>query len=353
MHTIENIDKNLAIETAIKREGLTFFDVDNAPFQIYGVWKENGIYRRMPEAAAEDVSAGVLDLSKQAAGGRVRFVTDSPYIAIQTEVIPYKMPHYALSGSAGYDMFVKKGNEQRYAGSFIPPFHFQTTYESVKDFEDFDGSEQVITLNMPPYSTVKRLYIGIKEGSVLKAAPDYRFTKPVVFYGSSITQGACASKPGSTYQNILSRKFDFDYVNLGFSGNAKGEEMMTAYIKGMDMSVFVMDYDHNANSLQDLKDTHSKMFFEIRKAHPTLPIIIMPRPKCYLTEWEQKRYDVIYHTYLEAKERGDESVYFVDNKKLTKLVEDSGTVDGVHPSDSGFLSMALALEDIFRTLFLS
>lgn len=352
MQTIEKIDKNLAIETAIEREGLTFFNIDNAPFEIFGVWKENGIYRRMPEKVAENVSAGVLDLSKQAAGGRVRFVTDSPYIAIQTEVIPYKMPHYALSGSAGYDMFVEKGSEQRYAGSFIPPFQFKTTYESVKDFEDFDGSEQVITLNMPPYSTVKRLYIGIKEGSVLKSAPAYRNQKPVVFYGSSITQGACASKPGSTYQNILSRKFDFDYINLGFSGSAKGEDAMTDYIKGLDMSVFVMDYDHNANSLQDLKDTHSKMFWAIRNAHPTLPIIIMPRPKCYLTLWEQKRYDIIYHTYLEAKERGDDNVYFIDNQKLTALVKDSGTVDGVHPSDSGFLSMAMALEELF-TLFFS
>ena len=87
---------------------------------------------------------------------------------------------------------------------------------------------------------------------MLKDAPEYRIKKPVVYYGSSITQGGCASKPGSSYESILSRRFDCDYINLGFSGTAKGEDEIVDYIKGLEMSVFVMDYDHNAPTTEHL-----------------------------------------------------------------------------------------------------
>lgn len=351
MQTIYKLDKNFNVETSIEREGLTFFDVEEDVFQIYGVFREGDIYRRMPEAIAKDISEGVHELSRNAAGGRVRFITDSPYVAIYTEMETWKMPHFALSGSAGYDMFVEKEGRQCFAGAFIPPFQFSGSYEAVKDFEDFDGSEQLVTINMPSYSTVKKLYIGVKQGSVLKKAPEYTHKKPVVFYGSSITQGACASNPGSTYQNILSRKFDFDYINLGFSGNAKGEPAMADYIKQLDMSLFVMDYDYNANSLADLRSTHDKMFCAIREAQPELPILILPRPKYDLNKWEQRRLAIIYDTYTKAKERGDEHVYFIDNKKLMHWAKDIGTVDGVHPTDSGFLSMANAMEEVFEMFF--
>ena len=346
---IAKLDQNFAIETSISREGLRFYDAESEPFRIYGVFKENGRFRRIPEAVAEKVSTGVYGLHTNCAGGRVRFITDSPYVAIKTEYKVSKMPHFALTGSGGLDIYTEYDGETRYRGTYRPPFDVKDGFEGVVDLDD--KGERVITINFPLYSSVTKLYIGLKEGSVLKTAPDYKMEKPVVYYGSSITQGGCASKPGSSYQSILSRRFDCNYINLGFSGNAKGEDAIVDYIAGLDMSIFVMDYDHNAPSVEHLDATHSKMFQKIRTAQPDLPIIIMPRPKYYLTDIDQQRFDIIYRTYREAIEAGDKNVYFINNKQLMALVKDNGTVDGCHPSDSGFFSMACAIEPVMEAIF--
>ena len=344
----ERVDKNFLIATKIEKEGLCFYDIEKSPFKIHGIFKEDGVFRRIPSSVARSVSEGVYNLHTHAAGGRVRFVSDSPYVAIKVEYVPTRMPHFALSGSAGFDMYSGYNNEIRYEGTFVPPLDVTHGYESVKDFSN--EHERIITINFPLYSTVTKLYIGLKEGSSLKEAPSYKVEKPVVYYGSSITQGGCASKPSSTYQSILSRKFNCDFINLGFAGNARGEKEITDYIKNLDMSIFVLDYDHNAPSLEHLKNTHQVMFQEIRKANPNLPIIIMNRPKYYLTKEEKQRYDVIYATYMSAKEQGDKNVYFLSNEKLMEIALDNGTVDNCHPTDFGYFSMANALEEVFKEI---
>ena len=345
---IAEVDKNLAVETNIDREGLYFMDAESTPFKIYGVFKENGMFRRMPEEIARSVSEGVYTLHTHAAGGRVRFITDSPYVAIKTDYKPEKMPHFALTGSAGFDMYSDSDGESRYEGTFVPPFDVDCEYESIIDFPE--QKERIITINFPLYSTVQKLYIGLKDGCVLKEAPQYKIEKPIVYYGSSITQGGCASKPGSSYQSILSRRFDCNYVNLGFSGNAKGEDNMTDYIKGLDMRLFVLDYDYNAPSTEHLQATHQRMFQAIRKVQPDLPILILPRPKYYLTAVEQERHEIIYHTYATAKEQGDKNEYFLSGRQLMQTILDNGTVDNCHPTDSGFYSMAGAIEEIFKDI---
>ena len=288
-------------------------------------------------------------LHTNGAGGRVRFITDSPYVAIKTEYEPNKMSHMALTGSSGFDMYEDINDESRYLGTFKTPWDVENGYESVVDFPE--RRERCVTINFPLYSTVYKLYVGLQEGSVLKAAPDYKIKRPVVFYGSSITQGGCASRPGNSYQSLLSRQFGFDYINLGFSGNAKGEQEMADYIKMLDMSVFVYDYDWNAPNPEHLEKTHSRMFKTIRSAQPELPIIIMAQPTYYLAPIREERRKIIENTYLEAKNQGDKNVYFLDGPKLMALVKDDGTVDGIHPTNSGFFSMAHAIAPILETVF--
>lgn len=349
MNAIAKIDRNFAIETNIEREGLCFYDVEEAPFRIHGIFKENGCFRRIPEAVAQQVSPGVCMLHTNGAGGRVRFITDSPYVAIKTEYEPNKMSHMALTGSSGLDMYEDINDESRYLGTFKTPWDVENGYESVVDFPE--RRERCVTINFPLYSTVYKLYVGLQEGSVLKAAPDYKIKRPVVFYGSSITQGGCASRPGNSYESLLSRQFGFDYINLGLSGNAKGEQEMADYIKKLDMSVFVYDYDWNAPNPEHLEKTHNRMFKTIRSAQPELPIIIMAQPTYYLAPSREERRKIIENTYLEAKNQGDQNVYFLDGPKLMALVKDDGTVDGIHPSNSGFLSMAHAIAPVLETIW--
>lgn len=351
MKDIAEVDKNLAVKTTIKRDGLCFFDIEQEPFRIYGIFREGEKFRRMPEAVAKNVSEGVHLLHAHAAGGRVRFVTNSPYVALKARIVPSKMPHFAISGTSGFDMYSEYEGNVRYSGTFMPPFDVKDGYESVQDHIN-GWQERLITINFPLYSDVEKVYVGLHADSFIRPAPEYRIAEPVVSYGSSITQGGCASRPGISYQSILSRKLNCDYINLGFSGNGRAEDAMVDYIKSIKMSAFIMDYDHNAPTVEYLAATHSKMFHTIRTAQPELPIVILSRPKYYLTDEEEQRKKIIFQTYSEAKEQGDNCVYFLDGKALMAMVEDDGTVDNCHPTDSGFFSMANAIAPVLEKILL-
>ncbi len=345
MIDISKIDKNFTIPTKIEKQDIKFYNAGEAPFQIYGLMREQDRYRRMPDAVAQTVSEGVYYLHNHTAGGRVRFATDSAYISIYAKMDCLgKMPHFALTGSVGFDLYV----DQTYVKTFVPPYDIEDELEGIIEFENKQMRE--ITINFPLYSGVLDLYIGLQETAEVKAAKPYLNSKPVVYYGSSITQGGCASRPGMAYQAIVSRQFHYDYINLGFSGNAKAEDEMIEYVKNMDMSIFVYDYDYNAPTVEHLQNTHQKMFQAIREQHPLLPIVIMSRPKHFLNEEEKQRRSIIENTYLEAVASGDCNVYFIDGEKLTELCKDSGTVDNCHPTDFGFASMAKSLIDVMEQI---
>lgn len=339
MKDIYSIDKNFKIDTKIQKDDIAFYNA--LDFDVFGVFYENGMYRRLPEATAKSVSDGVHYLHTNTAGGRVRFKTDSPYIAISAKMSEIgKMPHFALSGSAGFDLYV----DNCYFATFMPPFDISSGYESVVDLRHTGMHD--ITINFPLYSNVNELYIGLSDKANITKPTPYRLDKPIVYYGSSITQGGCASRPGNSYEAIISQRMNVDHINLGFSGNARAEDEICDYICSLDMCAFVYDYDHNSPTPEYLQETHEKMFKKIRLKFPNLPIIMMSRPKCNLTADEKKRLEIINNTYKNANESGDKNVYLIEGYELMRLCGDEGTVDGCHPNDWGFASMAMAVEEV-------
>lgn len=350
MSDFSAIDSNFKIETKIQQNDLRFYDPKQAPFRICGVFYEDGKFRRLPESVAEATSPGVLRLHSQTAGGRIRFQTDSPYVAIHAKMSGIsKMSIFPLSGTAGFDLYAKaEGEEERFINSFAPPYDIADGFESVIRFDKLQMRE--ITVNMPLYSGVDEVYIGLQEGAKILPPKPYKPRKPIVYYGSSITQGGCASRPGSGYESVIARRLNIDYVNLGFSGNAKGEQTIADYIAGLNMSVFVYDYDYNAPTVEHLQNTHERMFQTIRAAHPDIPIVMMTRPKVYLTDEEVKRREIVRTTYQNAIDRGDENVYFISGAELMADAGNDGTVDCVHPTDYGFASMARVLGDLLEKL---
>ena len=345
MSDISIIDPNFKVQTKLNESDIKFYNVLNTPFQIYGVFYENGKFRRLPENVAKTVSEGVCKLHTHTAGGRVRFKTDSPYVAIHTKTSGIgKMPHFALTGSAGFDLYA----DNNYVSTFIVPFDINDGYESIIHFPSKELRE--ITINFPLYSSVNEMFVGISDQAELCAPEPYSLNEPIVYYGSSITQGGCASRPGMAYESIISRRLNADHINLGFSGNAKGEPEMAEYISRLDMAAFVYDYDYNAPSVEHLQNTHENMFRIIRNAHPQLPIVLMSRPRVKLTEAEQQRLEIIRATYAHAKDAGDENVYLLEGAKLMALCGDEGTVDGCHPTDFGFASMAKVVGDVLETI---
>lgn len=349
MDKISAVDKNFSVNTNIKIDGIEFYDVKKHPFEIYGVFFENGKFRRMDEQVAKSVSDGVHFLHSNTAGGRVRFKTDSSYVAIHVAMPNVcKSPNFAMAGCSGFDLYVRENGKDVYYKTYIPPFEIVDSYEGVVDFGG--SSLREITINFPLYSDVAELYIGLDKNAKILSPTPYTRQKPIVYYGSSITQGGCASRPGMSYQSIISRRFDTDYINLGFSGNAKGETEMAEYIKNLDMSVFVYDYDHNAPDVDHLKKTHKPMFDMIRNANPNLPIIIVSRPERHNAHIAEM-FGVIKETYDIAKQNGDKNVYLINGADLMLPAENEGTVDGIHPTDFGFSLMAKGIGDVIGEIF--
>ncbi|MBE7054103.1 MAG: hypothetical protein E7391_07520 [Ruminococcaceae bacterium] len=347
MSNIEKIDKNFKVETKIQKDDIVFYNPLEKPFKIYGIFKEDGHFKRIPTNVAESVSDGVVRLHKDTAGGRIRFKTNSDYVAISAKYNRTgKMPHFALTGSVGFDLYA----DNVYTATFVPPFDIEDSYESVIDFKIKTENMRDITINFPLYSCIDEIYIGLSKNAKIEESAPYKNKKPVVYYGSSITQGGCASRPGNSYQAVISRRLDLDYINLGFSGNAKGEDEMADYIKNLDMEIFVYDYDHNAPTKEHLEKTHERMFKIIREKNPALPIIMMTRPQYNPTPFAKELKPVIEKTYNNAINSGDKNVYLIDGTCLMEIAKGDGTVDGAHPNDLGFFSMAKAVGDVIEEI---
>ena len=347
---ISEIDKALALDVTTSDENTVFMDVRSEPFQLFGVLpadEQEPYYRRMPQALADQVSPGVADLNHHTAGGHVRFRTDSPYVslhAVQSAVC--LMSHMTVCGIGGFDLYAKADDDdpelqEYYVGTFRPPFQLDKGFDAIVRLPD--RRMRTFTLNLPLYGGVNELYLGFDRDCVIEAAPARR-RKPVAYYGSSITQGGCASRPGNSYQAILSRALDCGQVNLGFSGNGKGEPQVAEYIAAMDLSAFVMDYDHNAPNAEHLLATHEPFFRIIRKAQPQLPVVFVSQPPMLHGSEVEKRREIIRQTYQNAVDAGDKHVYFIDGGELfDAFAGDCATVDGVHPNDYGFVLMALGI----------
>ncbi|MBE6912524.1 MAG: hypothetical protein E7473_08370 [Ruminococcaceae bacterium] len=354
---ISKIDRNLAV-AGIDVPDCVFHDIRKPPFKIYGLYKPEteNTFRRLPEDVALATSKAVFDLHANTAGGRVRFSTDSEYIAISCKLPGIThFAHMPVTGVSGFDMYVSKGGIDVFEKCLTPPWDMTDGYSTIYHF----GSRKMreITINFPLYNDVDELLVGLEPDAELGEGAKYRDIKPIVYYGSSITQGGCASRPGNCYEAIISQKLSCDYINLGFSGSAKCEDAMMDYIANLDMSVFVYDYDHNAPDVGYLAATHFKGYKKVREKNPGLPIIMVTAPidnRAFLENRYFPCREVIMKSYLDARASGDENVYFVDGAAFFNGENtDACTVDGCHPNDLGFLRMADGIGRIIEYVLFS
>ncbi len=344
------IDGNYAIPKAYK-EDTVFYDVRMSPFKIYGLYnpETEPVFRRIPEDVAKEMGYGVPFLHLNTTGGRVRFKTDSPYISIRAVMPrPVVAPHHAMSGSLGFDVYAD-GLHVRSAfppvgyEGYAPVFDIDRDFNSLVSFDLPAGEDGMrdITVYMPLYTGIDSMEIGVAPDAVIAEGNEYKYKTPIVFYGSSITHGCAATRPSNSYTAIVANRLDSDFINLGFSGNARGDDAIAEYISALDMSLFVYDYDHNAPTIEHLKKTHKPMFDKIRKANPNLPIIMMSRPDHIKLPDKAERTAVVRATYDAAIADGDKNVYFIDGIELfDNTLRENSTVDGTHPTDIGFASMA-------------
>lgn len=342
---IEELDENFKDRQELRKK----YDVYSYPssfMSLFGLMynEENGFYR-LPYSVAHSIREALEYHMYFTAGGRIIFSTNSKYIGINVRWRSMDgMHHMALTGQAGFVLKEKTTTKEEYVCTMAPSFDDQTGFRAVSPKINKRGMRTYI-LYFPLYNRVSSIDLILDKGAkVAKVEKYYKDVAPFLYYGSSITQGGCASRPDNSYQNFISEKYNVDFINMGMTGQAKGEPPMAKYLASLDCALFVYDYDHNSPDAEYLKQTHEAFFLEFRKKHPTTPVIMVSAPIMKKSLSMSLRRDVIKQTYENAIARGDKNVYFIDGKTLyPDSVRDHCTVDGAHPTDLGFYFFAQRL----------
>lgn len=309
-------------------------------------------YDRLPARAEGQVRPPVWHLSRDSAGLSVRFVTEATTIAAQWKLRreALAMPHMPATGVSGLDLYVKDKGQWRWLGNGRPT---KAVEEKVLVSGMTPGRREYL-LYLPLYNGVQEVKIGVPPGAELQAGPERAVrTKPVVFYGTSIVQGGCASRPGMAYPAILGRRLDVPTINLGFSGNAQCEPEMARFLAELDPAVFVLDPLPNMTA--EMVNARFEQFVGIlREARPQTPIVLVEHLEYTDGEFVGARREKVaaanaalrkIHQRLVSS--GQKRIVLVPGDKLIGR-DGEATVDGTHPTDLGFLRMADTLESGLR-----
>lgn len=353
---ITKIDGNFS--STFSLEGMKTYDVNEEVFALYGLCREGEEkdFKRLPHSLPLTFeNPSVRSLYKNTSGIRLRFQTDSQRVVLRC-VLPgvNTIPTMPMVGIAGFDLYA----DGEYCNSFRPGINLDGDFDEVvlsdngftSGYTFRTRKMRELLIHFPLYNDVDQVFIALEDDALILPPKPYRNPKPVVFYGNSATQGACASHPGNSYVNMLSRQVDADVLNLGFSAGGWGELELAEYIGHLEMSAFVMDYDHNAPTIEHLRKTHQPFFQKIRSLQPELPIVILTAGDLYCEDTDARR-EVIRQTYQQARDQGDENVYFVNGGEYyQEFGRGRCFADNCHPNDMGFWCIARTVGKVLAPL---
>jgi len=323
---------------------MIWHDARNLSVEGKGWAETESFFDRLPAKAKELVRPDVWHLSHHSAGLCVRFVTKAPFTVRWT--LRYKnlaMHHMPSTGVSGVDLYARRGRRGwRYLKTGSPQFPTTMLEMPASD------TEIEYLLNLPLYNGVRSVRIGIENGQALRPAPPRPGGgKPIVFYGTSITQGGCVSRPGMAYTNIVSRRLDVETINLGFSGNGKTEPEVAALLGEIDAAAYVLDSLWNMTP-EMVAERIPPAVRLLRKARPATPVLLVedcnihdkfPTPR-------SARLEAAYKDLLSA---GVSNLHYLRGKGVLGD-DDEGTVDGCHTTDLGQLRQAEAFVNALRPI---
>lgn len=315
-------------------------------------------FDRLPDSAKDKVPEVAWELSKESAGLCVRFVTDAPTVSARWSLTRanLSMPHMPATGVSGLDLYARSADGLwKFVGNGRP---HQVDNEATFTFADGagDGKSKRLReclLYLPLYNGIKSLQLGTPAGTRLEAPPPRpeRQRKPIVVYGTSITQGGCASRPGMALPAILGRWLDRPAINLGFSSSGTMAPPVGEVLAELDPAVYVIDclWNIGDSSQDDYNRIVTHLVQSIRKAHPRTPIVFVGQSLI------QREAHPTYMTLrqeaavIALQRQGDDNLILIPG---THLIGDDGeaTVDGVHLTDMGMDRQARCLLPVLREL---
>jgi lysophospholipase L1-like esterase len=314
-------------------------------------------YDRLPAAAEGKVPAPVWGLGLNSAGLCVRFVTAAETVqahwVLRSNTLA--MNHMPATGVSGLDLYVKTPDRGWRWLAVGRPESADTTTTLVSGMPP---GEREFMLYLPLYNGVSSVKLGVPVGSKLGKAPARppERSRPLVFYGTSITQGGCASRPGMVHTAILGRRLNLPVINLGFSGSGRMEVVLAEFLAQLDPCVYVLDCLPNMTAAE-LSERVEPFVRILRQAHPATPILLVEDrtyANAFILPGTRARNDSSRGAHKAAYERlvaaGVTGLHYLAGEDL--LGDDGeATVDGSHPTDLGFVRQADALEKALRPLF--
>ncbi|MFM2092942.1 MAG: hypothetical protein RIS70_66 [Planctomycetota bacterium] len=318
-------------------------------------WSETrSPYDRLPAKAEGVVRAPVWELSHHAAGLLVPFATSSPVIHARWTLTSSRleMPHMPATGVSGLDLYVRVNDRWRWLANGRPAQQTNTA----QLVAGLAAERREYLLYLPLYNGVSAVEIGIASDASIERQPRAaERRKPIVFWGTSITQGGCASRPGMVHTAIVGRRLNWPVVNLGFSGNGKLEPEMARLIAEIDAAVFVLDCLPNLSPDEVAKLAEPAVRI-LREARPDTPILLVEDrdySDAFLVESKRNRnrdsQAALHRTYERLNSDGCTQLHYL---KAETLFGNDGedTVDSSHPTDLGFSRMADAFEAALKPL---
>jgi len=302
-------------------------------------------FDRLPARAAELVRPVVWDLSRQSAGLCARFVSDSPHVMVRWTLTSDRLalPHMPATGVSGLDLYARVEDGLRWVGT-ARPRHFPTNVDILAD--RLDEGRREYALYLPLYNGVRSVELGVPPGCELEPAPA-RAERPVVFYGTSITQGGSASRPGMAHTAILGRWLERPVINLGFSGSGTMDVELAQLMGELDAALFVVDCLPNMDE-EEVRERLRPFVRTLRAARPDAPILLV-EDRTYanaflgagLRERQRASRAALREGYEALRAEGLTGLFYLAG---AELLGDDGeaTVDGSHPTDLGFVRQARA-----------
>lgn len=326
-----------------------WYDLKRFNVEGRGWENPNDYYSRLPAKAEGIVRGPVWSLGTTSSGMVARFVTDSDVISAKWKLKRDElgMRHMPPSGVSGVDLYVRHNGEWRWLAVGMA---LALENESVLR-DGLPREKREYALYLPLYNGVETVEIGVSDDAIIETSPPRtRDIKPVVVYGSSITQGACASRPGMVYSSIIGRHLDISIINLGFNGNGKCEPEVCDLLAELDPEFYVIDCMGNPE-VETIDERVRYLLKVLKENHPNTPVVLVElvhfqgqflynKPNTSV-----ERNDILRKVYEDSKADWGNKLYYVDGKDLYGS-DGEATVDGIHATDVGFIRMAEIIEPV-------
>ncbi len=333
---------------------MNWLDFPNETLQVCGFpWFEESAPQlwRFPERMQSTLPADVFEAGKQTAGGRIRLRTDTGSLSVRARFpklgIRTNMTQYTAHGISTY--VNGKCWSARIPGKEGGEVELSLFSDTASEFRN-------VCIYLPLYGPVEILEVGVDDEARFEEPSAFRLPGPTVYYGTSITQGGCASRPGLSYQGMIGRAWNIDYANFGFSGKGKCEREVAERLAEIDACCYVLDVGQNT-SVEELGDRFVPFLDVLREGRPEIPLLATT-PIFYNAElWstthqkgvnEKRR--IISSAVTERKAGGDQRVYLLDARDYLWGDFTDGAVDGGHPNDLGFARMAERLGPVLAKI---